>query len=223
MINTIILLLFIVATSYGISKLYRRGGSYCKIAKYIAVVILITIVYLILVGPSFRLSSHSAARANAFIEKEHEWLGKIELDDDEVHVFYDSMDDRYRSVLVEEFLIGYRSNISTHYYPHYEDELRTIGGINVLTEERTYCAYMVVNQLSDISSIALVNEDGTTVASTSIGVDNAVTLSYELNRNERRFDFQLVAMDDDGIARYYYGYEHGNNHLSDDEYKWYSY
>ena len=223
MINSIVLLLIIVVISYGFSKFNKRGGIYSKAAKSIVIAILIAFAYLIFIGPSFRLSSYSAARANVFIEKEHELIGMIELDKAEVYVFYDSIDDRYRSALVEDFLIGYRSNMSAHYYPHFEDDIRTIGGMNISTDEVDYCTFMVINQLTDISSIALINNDGEVLASTPIEVDEEVTLIYEPKRRERWFDYELVALDDDGVARYYYGYEHGDNHLSDDEYKWYSF
>ena len=223
MINIIVLLLIVGAMTYGFSMLYKKGGTYGNVAKISTAIILIGFVYLIFLGPSFRITPYSSARANAFIENEHEWLGMIELEDAEIHMFYDSNDDKYRTVLVEEYLIGYRSNIATHFYPHYEDELRTIGGINVSTDNGSFCTYMVINQISDISRIALIDKEGSIVASTIIGVDEPVTLKYELEGRDRSSDFELIAMDAEGVVRYYYGYKHGDNHLSDDEYKWYAF
>ncbi len=223
MINIIVLLLIVGAMTYGFSMLYKKGGTYSNVAKISTAIILIVFVYLIFLGPSFRITPYSSARANAFIENEHEWLGMIELEDAEIHMFYDSNDDKYRTVLVEEYLIGYRSNIATHFYPHYEDELRTIGGINVSTDNGSFCTYMVINQISDISRIALIDKEGSIVASTIIGVDEPVTLKYELEGRDRCSDFELIAMDAEGVVRYYYGYKHGDNHLSDDEYKWYAF
>ena len=223
MINIIVLLLIVGAMIYGFYTLYKKGGIYSNVVRISTGIILVVFIYLIFLGPSFRINPYSSARANAFIESEHEWLGMINLEDAEIHMFYDPNDDKYRTVLVEEYLIGYRSNIATHFYPHYEDELRTIGGINVSTDNGTYCTYMVINQISDISSIALVDKDGSIVAFTVIGVDEPVTLSYELEGRERSSDFELIAMDVEGVARYYYGYKHGDNHLSDDEYKWYAF
>jgi len=223
MINLIILILFITGMTIGISALHRKGGGYSSISKSIAVIIILAVAYIVFIGPSFRLSAQSAAVANSFIHEEHEWLGMTEINKNEFHMFYDPLDELYRTVFVEKYLFGYRSNISTHLYPHNEDELRTIGAINVSDDEGAYSAFMVINDLSNIRKVALADSEGDILVSEKIGVDKPITLVYEYSGRETCFNCELVALDEEGIAQYYYGYKQGDNNLRYDEYKWYSY
>jgi hypothetical protein len=71
--------------------------------------------------------------------------------------------------------------------------------------------------------VALVDSEGDILVSESIGVDKPITLVYEYSGRENSFNCELVALDEEGIAQYYYGYKHGENNLRDDKYKWYSY
>jgi len=221
--NFIVLILFIVGMIISIVALHRKGGIYRSISKSIIVITLLFLAYIIIIGPSFRLSARSAAEANSFIHKEDEWLGMTKLNKNEFHMFYDPLDKVYRTVFVEKYLFGYRSTISTYLYPHKEDELRTIGAMNVSRDNEAFSAFMVISDLSNIRKVALVNSDGDILVSKSIGVNKPVTLAYDYSRRENYMNCELVAYDKKGTAQYYYGYKHGNSQLRDDEYKWYSY
>lgn len=188
-----------------------------------ATLIIGLIVFYILIGLSFRFDSNSAARANLFVNNNAEWIGMIEADENQFHIFYNPDEDKYQTVYVEKLLIGYRSNISTHIYPHHEDSIRTIGTMNVEDDEGRFSAFMIETKDDDIRSIGLVDESGRLLESREINMNKPTKLYYEYVGNQTCFNCELVAFDKNMVAKYYYGYEHGDNLLSGEEYKWHKF
>lgn len=56
----------------------------------------------VVIGINFRFSSIAAAKANSFVNSDDEWITNVKLDENEVHLFYDTKDDIYRTVYVRK-------------------------------------------------------------------------------------------------------------------------
>jgi len=216
-----VVLFFIIISTVIIKN--KRKSRYRHVINIVFVIAVLVIAYNIFIGPGYRFNSYSAARANSFIEDNYEWIDMIEIDGNEFHFFFDSDNDKFRTVFVNKLILGYRSHMSTHLYPHYEDVIRTIGSMSVEDNGKAYSAYMVESLDADVKSIAIIDEEGNVLISEDISNDKTTQLAYKYTGMQNSFNCELVALNEDGQVLYYYGYKHGENHLSDDEYKWYAY
>lgn len=214
--------LFFVIISIIIIK-NKRKSRYRHVINMVFAIVVMVFTYIILIGPGYRIDSYSAARANSFIEQNYEWIDMIEIDGNEFHFFFDSDNDKYRTVFVNKLILGYRSNICTHLYPHYEDVIRTIGAMNVEDNGTSYSAYMVESLDADVKAIAIIDEEGNILVSEDISNDKTTQFAYKYTGRQNCFNCELVALNEEGQVLYYYGYKYGDNHLNDDEYKWYAY
>ncbi|SHJ08904.1 hypothetical protein SAMN02745751_01739 [Dethiosulfatibacter aminovorans DSM 17477] len=219
----IVLVVLIISISIGLTKLNRIGGSHKKIAKMIAIALVLLFMYIIFLGPSFRLSGKASAMANAFIDKEHEWIGMIELNGNEFHMFYDPVEEEYMTVFVDKLVIGFRSNTSVHLNPHFEDSIRTIGTMNMEDEGRLYSVFMIDVKEQGIDKLALIDAKGNILSSQEVNADEPTQIAYVFTGKDDYFNCELVAINKSGERLYYYGYEHGENHLREEEYKWHAY
>lgn len=123
MINTKILIILLIGVGIGLKMLNKEGERRRIIANVTTKAIVLLLAFYIFIGAGFRFKSEASAKANASIDKEHEWIGKIELDGNEFHMFFDPSEKEYITVFVEKLAIGYKSNISTHLYPHFDDSI----------------------------------------------------------------------------------------------------
>ena len=199
----------------------KRKTKYRHMINLLFAVMIVLFVYNICIGSSYRFNGYSAARANSFIEKNHEWIDMIEMDGNECHFFFDLENDKYRTVFVEKLIIGYTSNTSTHIYPHYEDSIRTIGAINVEDDGNNYSAFLIESTDVSVKEIAIIDEEGNILVSKKANINEPTKIQYEYTGRQNCFNCKLVALNENEQAIYYYGYKQGDNHLSDKDYKWY--
>lgn len=171
MIKTIVLIISLMGVGISLTMFNGRGGRSRIIANVIATGIVLLFVYNIFIGSGFRFRSGDSARANASIDKDHEWLGKIELDGNEFHIFFDPTEKEYITVFVDKLVLGYRSNISTHLFPHFNDSVRTIGSMTVEDDGRLYSVFMVEANDQEIDVLALIDAEGNILTSEKVNLE----------------------------------------------------
>lgn len=95
--------------------------------------------------------------------------------------------------------------------------------MNVEDDGRLYSVFMVEANNQEIDVLALIDAEGNILTSAKVNVEEPTQIAYEYTGSDNSFNCELVAINEGGQKIYYYGYERGDNQLSDDEYKWYSY
>lgn len=220
--NTLIILMMIVATSIFIIVLRQKMKNRIM-ANAIAALILLIYIFFIFVGVNFRFDPNEAAWANALISKDDEWLAKVDVGENQVHMFYDFEEHYYRTVFVKKLFIGYRSNTATYTYVNDTDGIQSLGSINIENNGRRYSAFLVKSIDPNVKEVGLVDKEGNVLITTAIASNEVISLAYEYTGTDTCFNSELIAFDKDDASIYYYGYEHGDNMLTDEAYKWYEY
>lgn len=88
---------------------------------------------------------------------------------------------------------------------------------------KLYSVFMVEANDQEADVLALIDAEGNILTFEKVNIEEPTQIAYEYTGRDNSFNCELVAINEDGQKIYYYGYEHGDNHISDDEYKWYSY
>ena len=218
MINTIILIVLVLL----IIKFAKNSKNRSILNGVIIIVFLLYMIFFV-IGINFRFSPIAAARANSFVNSEDEWITNVKLDENEVHLFYDTEDDIYRAVFVQKLTLGYRSNFSSFSYPYYEDKMQLLGNVNVIEERLKYSAFFIKSIDNEVTSISLVDANENILKSTKIKTDQIVSMTYIYKNNEISNDYTLIAYDKELKPKYYLGYKRGVTVFKDEEYKWYEY
>ncbi len=223
MSNTIFFVILLFGVCIRLIKFNKEATKSRKIVSSIIVFIAMLFIYNTIIGPEIKLNGSDAAQSNSFVEDDSEWLGMIELKGNEFHMFYEPLTDKYRTVFVENLLVGYKSTSSTTIFPHNDDRIRTIGVMNVSDDSGEYSAFMVLSEDDNVRSIALIDEYANVLSSENIVMDGPTLLAHEYEGRNNSSNCELVALDASGDILYYYGYQHGDTNLNEEEYKWYTY
>lgn len=218
MINTIILIVLALLTIKFVKKIKNRS-----ILNGVIIIAVLLYVIFAVIGINFRLSSMAAARANSFINSDDEWITNVKFDENEVHLFYDTEENIYRTVYVQKLTLGYRSNISSYSYPQFDYKMQLLGNINVIEDRVKYSAFFIKSSDDEVKSVSLVDANGNVLKSIEIITDEIVSMTYIYRNNNISNDCTLIAYDKELKPKYYLGYKKGVTVIKDEDYKWYEY
>lgn len=213
----LIMAILILAVSRYLKNKYKNR-PYIRRIFILSVFIGLIMLYMGITG--IRITPLQASRANGFIEKKAEFLKEIKLGENYLHVYYNPEEKLYRTTYTERNGIFYRSNFSTSFYPHVEDRIRTLGGINVLVNGAHESALYIVNKDPQVKEIAIIDSEGNYISRQPVKGEEPVVVQYKYPTGTNISNYTVTALNEEMDVLYYYGYEKDDNHLSDEEYKW---
>lgn len=167
----------------------------------------------------YRLSPLSASRANPGIEKNFILLDDINLEWANVYFYHDKENDMYYTTISEKKIFMYISRSSVWLYGNSGNPIRTIGSMSYTNGKgKSAKLLMIDSDDKNIDSIIVRNEYK--VLETKINIDKPEIILLDDFKNSNQFD--VIAVDSNGIELYYYGYPKDTNVSRTEDYKWHT-
>lgn len=165
----------------------------------LAISILIGIILIFFIS-GYKLTSFSAAKANAFLPKDAELVEEYNTGSSVIFLFKSEEEKLYQTVLSEKSGVLFRSSSSTS-IPYSSDELQTVGGISFTTEKDAATLLSVVSNDEKVAYI----EAGVEPHIERKEIHKGERISFLFPFNEQVNFLKPTAFDKAGIALYYYG------------------
>jgi hypothetical protein len=199
-------------------------------SKTATINILVVSVVSILVGSSIfalwslggRLTPFQTSKSNKLIEANGKLLKEIEVDNNFLHIYYNPKENLYRTTITKPFGFLYKSKSSTYYYPHEEDMVVTLGGNNIQTKEGYKSVLYIQNKDPQVTEFAVLDSDGNYVARQPAKSGESVIIQYQYPSSGNESNYNILALNKDLDAVYYYGYPRNSKQISINDYKWHA-
>lgn len=206
--------LFFLIIIIGLLVIVHKNLS-SKTQKVILTVIILLGSYIVFsIGFSFRFSPIQSAKANAFVEKSSEVIASTELKGNWFFVFKDKNDEGYRTVYVEKLAVGYKSVASTYSLRKSTNKIVTLGEMHMNNAE----FYAIRNSDKSIKFVGVYDEQDKQLVLKEMPQDEVIVLAYESTSTQSTSN--LLALDENMKAKYYYGYLKNASAMRHEDYQW---
>lgn len=194
------------------------GFNLMKYKRLFIVIFIILIGGFILYLSNMRLTAVSALKANPFIGKEIRIIKQIDMDWGKVYIV-DTLES-IKTAVVEKHGLLWNSSVS--FYAEKEtleqEQIKTIGYMSYTNSKQKQTQVLAMwNEDPKVSTIHITREDNEVFIQPT-PLNELILFTWDEVFNINTTD--ILALNEEGKALYYYGYPKGTNILRDSEFKW---
>lgn len=187
-----------------------------RVGKILGIVILIlTLIFSIGYWSGFRLNSLSAAKANPYVGKELTLIDEVKFNWGCILILK-TPEKPITAVCYKENGILWRSNFSLYYYNN-NDNIQTIGGINVNDKERQASVLTILVKDPKVKYIEISTDEN--AQKKEVILNKPITFSWPIEMNI--LNMKPKAYGDNTELLYEYRYKQ-SNYTNPQDLKWYS-
>jgi hypothetical protein len=184
---------------------------------FLIIVVSFVILWMFFIS-GYRFTPLSAAKNNAFVEKDAEMIAEYKLGSSFIYLFKSEQEKMYRTVLTAKSGVFYKSSLSV-YIPFRSDAIQTVGSISFTTEDDEGTFLSIISEDENVAYIEIGK--GSNLQRKQI--KKGQRISFLFTKSEQIDFLSPTAFDKDGKKLYYYGLPEGSNFTNQEDLRWHKF